>query len=109
MRVSNMVDVMAGRESAEILCRYKKVVVRTLTIVGDVVHMVTPNGDNVDIPLEEPVVYKPWFMDRGNMLVLGEKIKLCTEADYIRYPDGEQDDLIPACLKTGEELLAEMV
>jgi len=98
MKVASFRDVMAGHMTAEIVCLYKGEVMRTLTVNGDMVHMACPNGDEVDVPLDTPVSYEPWFMDRGNMLFegLGTRLKLCTEADKVRYPDGSMDSVMPS-------------
>jgi hypothetical protein len=113
MKISNFEDLMAGYESAEIVCPVKKEVVRELTVLEK-----TPDGvigasnkvvyiesgpDTVDVPIKTPVYYDAWDLDRGNLLFytgddgcVGEDMKLCTEADEIRYPDGTTDTVYPA-------------
>jgi len=93
MRVGTLKELMAGNDYAEILCLYKGEVVRKLTVNGDTLH-VDALTESVDLPLDTPVIHDPWFMDRGNMLVNG--LKLCTEADKIRYPDGTVDSVHPS-------------
>ena len=86
-------DLMSGRTSAEIICRHKGGVVRRLTCDGDSV-TVDAITEKVTVPLDTPIVYEPWFMDRGNMLFNGD-MKLCTEADLIRFPDGSAHLVLP--------------
>ena len=102
MKVASFADVMGGYDSAEIICAMKGTVVRTLTKVTDgerpfntTIHMACPNGDAVDVEPETPLVYEPWFMDRGSILFNGS-LKLCTELDRVRYPDGTEATISPA-------------
>jgi hypothetical protein len=67
-----------------------------------VVH-IESGPDAVDVPINTPVYYEAWALDRGNLLFYtgddagaGEEMKLCTEADEIRYPDGTVDSVYPA-------------
>ena len=94
MRVASFKDVMGGYDSAEVLCLYKGDVVRTLTAKDGMVHMACPNGDSIDVSEDTPVVYEPWMLDRGS-LVFNGNLKLCTEGDHVRYPDGNEDCVVP--------------
>jgi len=89
MRVLMLNDVMGLSDSAEIVCLYKKEVVRTLTKEGGNIHIEAGDGSSVDLPIDTLVTYKEFFMDRGSML-LGNGMKLCTELDIVRYPDGTE-------------------
>ena len=117
MKIANFKDLMAGFESADIVhstsdpCPGKNEVVRELTVrdkivsggwgVIKVVH-IESGPDAVDVPINTPVYYEAWALDRGNLLFYtgddagaGEEMKLCTEADEIRYPDGTVDSVYP--------------
>jgi hypothetical protein len=80
-------DLMRGHLTAEILCYRRGTIVRRLTVKGDTVNM-DAITESIDIPLTTPIAYEPWFMDRGSMLFNGN-LKLCTEGDTIRFPDGQ--------------------
>lgn len=99
MKISNFKDLMAGYKSAEIICIVKKEVVRELTVNGDTVH-IESGPDKVDVPIDTPVTYEAWTLDRGNMLFSlsdsAESLKLCTEVDKIRFPDGTEHNVYPA-------------
>jgi len=109
VRVASFRDLMAGYDYAEIVCRYKKTVVRKLTVNGDMVNM-DAITEAVEVPLDTPVEYEPWFMDRGSMLFRAEghdvPLKLCTEADEVRYPDGSEGWVNPASALTAAEYAA---
>lgn len=74
-----------------IACLMSGQIVRTLTVVGDNCHLVAGDGTELDIPLDTPVVYEPWMMDRGSMnFTLGNSaLKLCTELDVLTAESGE--------------------
>ena len=99
MKIANFKDLMAGYESAEIVCIMKNEVVRELTVNGDTVH-IESGPDKVDVPIDTAVTYEAWHFDRGNMLFSlsgsTESLKLCTEVDKIRFPDGTEDNVYPA-------------
>jgi hypothetical protein len=98
MKARTFADLMAGRRRAEIYCLYTQKLVRILTLVDGQVHVDFTNGESTDIPLETPIWYEPWFMDRGSMLFScreSAQAKICTEADVIRFPDGVEDRVMP--------------
>jgi len=103
MKIANFKDLMGGHESAEIVCIVKKEVMRKLSVAGDTVH-IEAGFHKVDIPLNTPVHYEAWPLDRGNLLFWHEaggngkeiELKLCTEVDKVRYPDGTEDAVYPA-------------
>jgi hypothetical protein len=80
-----------------IKCLYSGEVVRTLTVVGESCHLLAGDGTELDIPLDTPITYQPWCMDRGNMLFsLGGQLlscttrcKICTEGDVLIADSGE--------------------
>lgn len=94
MKVATFRDVMGGHGKAEIVCAVTGNVVRTLTVKDGMVHLACPNGDSIDVPEATPVVYQPWVFDRGS-LIFGHGLKLATEMDKVRYPDGTEDTLMP--------------
>lgn len=92
-------DIMAGHQTAEILNLFNGQVVRRLTVKGDVVG-IDFLTETVDFPLDTAVLYQPWTMDRGSMLIECSLTpdgyaKLCTELDPIRFPDGTQREVLP--------------
>jgi|TARA_R110000824_G_scaffold390511_1_gene586999 hypothetical protein len=96
MKISNFKDLMAGYKSAEIICPIKGKAMRELNVDGDTVH-IKAGPDKKDVPIDTPVSYDSWLFDRGN-LIFGKQneMKLCTEGDRIRYPDGTEDAVYPA-------------
>lgn len=86
-------NLMNGHTSAEIICLFRQVVVRRLTCVDDDV-IVDALTDKVTVPLDTQLVYEPWFIDRGSILFNGD-MKLCTEGDLIRFPDGSEQSVGP--------------
>ena len=99
MKIANFKDLMAGYESAEIVCIMKNEVVRELVVNGNIV-TIESGPDKVDVPIDTTVIYEAWHFDRGNMLFLlsgsTEFLKLCTEGDKIKFPDGTEDNVYPA-------------
>lgn len=66
-------------------------VVRNLTIAGPYVDLQAADGSRAMIGADEPLVYEPWFMDRGSVLVRSSThgmVKLCTELDLVKLDDG---------------------
>jgi len=88
--IDTIKDFLYGQTHGEIRCLYKKVPVRWLTLDGDGVIIQAADGANVRVSVTEPVLYEPWFGDRGSLLVNSEfgLIKLCTEGDVFHFPDG---------------------
>lgn len=84
--------LMNGASSVEIVCRIKGTVVRRLTSDGNDV-IVDAITEQVTVPLDTRIVYEPWFMDRGSLLFNG--MKLCTEGDIVRFPDGSVEEALP--------------
>lgn len=82
-------DLMGNATEAIILCLYSGTMVRRLTVKGDNLH-IDAITDDVEVPLDTPIIYEPWVLDRGNMLLDSPKgrIKLCTEADILQLPGG---------------------
>lgn len=98
MKARTFADLMAGHESAEIYCLYNKDLVRHLKVVGERVEVMPMEGDPVSVLLDTPIVYEPWFMDRGSLLFScreSKQAKICTEADLIRFPDGVEEPIEP--------------
>ena len=95
MKIANFKDLMAGYKSAEIICPIKGKAMRKLTVDGDTVH-IEAGPDEKDVSIDTPVSYDSWLFDRGS-LIFGEQneMKLCTEGDRIRYPDGTEDAVYP--------------
>lgn len=98
-----LATLMRDRPTAEIVCLFKKEVVRRLKVVGDQLE-IDALTVTVTVPLSTPIMYEQWDMDRGSMLIElpddGELRgpgprwgKLCTEFDTIRYPDGSETEV----------------
>jgi hypothetical protein len=90
--------IMGGHRTAEILCLYKKRVVRELIAGDDSVDIHFMEGTVVGLPLDTLLHYEPWDMDRGSILIPGTEhgdIKLCTEFDIIRFDDGSEQRVQP--------------
>lgn len=88
-------SLLNGNHRAEIVCPFKKKVVRKLaTFFNDMVAIDGLEGPVALVSLDTPISYEPWFMDRGSLLFNDPKLgtlKLCTESDLIRYPDGSEE------------------
>jgi len=98
MKVRNFADLMAGHKTAEILCAVKLAVVRRLKVSGNMVRIDACDGPMIQVPLDTPISYEPWFMDRGSLLFDCQEVpsaKICTEADLIRFPDGSEEPVLP--------------
>ena len=93
MKVRTFADLMAGHETAEILCAVHGEVVRRLRVAGGHVEVTPLEGPSITVPSWTPITYEPWFMDRGSMLFQAEggQAKICTEGDLVRFPDGVED------------------
>ncbi len=85
---------MTGHTAATIRCAYIGSVVRRLAVFEDVVEMHCADGAAIGIPLDTPIRYEAWFMDRGSLTFttdeLPEVCKLCTEADAVTFEDGTE-------------------
>ena len=109
MKVANFKELMSGYESAEIVCPIKNEVVRKLVVDGNTVN-IEAGSDTVSVPIHTAVAYEPWTFDRGNLLFWevaaadDEKLKLCTEGDKIRFPDGTEDSLYPTANSQNDHL-----
>lgn len=102
LKVSSFKELMNGQCSAEIFCAMTGNKVRTLTTAGkfngiDMLQIVCADGTEIELPLEEPIAYEPWVFDRGSMLFEHEtgNLKICTELDIIRFPNGEEFQIEP--------------
>lgn len=96
--VGSFADLMA-KGSCVIVNPIKGDVVRTLTVDGD--NCVCLAGDvELIIPLQTPITYQAWHFDRGNLLFKHEhsedELKICTEADILQLPSGEQFRIVPS-------------
>ncbi len=61
------------------------------------------------LPLDTPITYEPWMMDRGSLLFasaavlnrevlpasLPDELKICGEGDSITFADGSSDTVLP--------------
>lgn len=98
--VKSFSDLIGKHNAADIINLLGGDVVRRMQIVDNTVK-IDPGGGHevVTVPLSQPIMFNPWFMDRGNLLFRCpgyEYAKICTEADIIRYPDGTQYRIMPA-------------
>lgn len=98
LKVKTFRDVMNGHPTAEIKNLLNGQVVRRLKVVGDTVEIdaLTVTGT---ASLDDKLTFKPWVLDRGNILFdsplvpAGQQAKLCTQFDPINYPDGSEAEL----------------
>lgn len=84
-------ELLGNSLCAQISCAVTGNVVRNLTLAGPYVDLRCADGSRALIPADEALVYEPWFMDRGSVLVKSEShgvIKLCTEFDRVKLEDG---------------------
>jgi len=86
----SLARLMDGHTAAVLKCYYTGEIVRRLTVDGDelIIDAIT---ETVRAPLDTEITYKPWLMDRGDLLfdLDGRKCKICGEADFICYGDPE--------------------
>lgn len=84
-------ELMGGHKSCEIRCAYTGYLARKLTVNGDMVHL-DAITESIDVPLDTEITYKPWVMDRGELMFtlphVPHPLKVCGEFDLITYEDG---------------------
>ena len=85
---------MNGRPSAEIINVMHGNVARTLTATPDEVTVMTPLNEKVVVPMDMPIRYEAWCLDRGSLL-FGDEFKIATEMDVIRFDNGEEFTIMP--------------
>ena len=99
IKVSNFGDLMQGYSYAEIINLLHGNVVRKLSVVGNQVQVDALEPPILILPLNTPIIYEPWFMDRGSLLFNSPELpgrgKICTELDIIRFPDGIEATIHP--------------
>jgi hypothetical protein len=103
--VKVMGDVMNGHQTATIKCLYTDQVVRKLKVEGDNL-VIDAMTETVTVPLDTPLIYEPWFMDRGSILfnLDGRPAKFCGEADKICFDnEDEWHSIEPHSDLTGEK------
>lgn len=78
-------DLLDGALDAEIVNPLGGNVVRVLHVLDEYVS-IDAGGDKITVPLDTPLIYEPWFMDRGSILFDSNRgrLKLCTELDILR-------------------------
>jgi hypothetical protein len=85
---------MDGHTVALIRCAYTGNIVRRLVVFGDVVELHCADTTAIGIPLDTPIRYEAWFMDRGSFTFTSEELpetaKLCTEGDAVIFEDGTE-------------------
>jgi hypothetical protein len=84
-------QLLNERLGASIHCLVRGTKVRELALVGDLVDLRAADGAEVAISADEQLIYEPWCLDRGSILVKSYDagvIKLCTEGDRIVLDDG---------------------
>ena len=90
-------DLLGGAARAEIINLLGGNVVRILTVMGDQVE-IDAISQKVVVPLDTEITFKPWFMDRGNLLFscpgVGQA-KFCTEADILRVEGRKDQSILP--------------
>lgn len=110
MQVKTLRDVMNGREYTEIRCMYTGKVARKLTVypwgrqpayqTKTVYHdqvEIDALTEKVIVPLDTPLGFTPWVMDRGNItfqLPDGKTAKLCGEGDRAVFKDNDTYNVI---------------
>lgn len=98
LNVKTFADLMHGHDSAEILCPMQGTIVRKLARVGKNDLKIDALTEVVTVPLNWPIRYEPWVLDRGNLLFdLPQRpnCKICTEMDTIKFPDGTSYTIAP--------------
>lgn len=83
-------QLLNERLAATVRCLVTGNQVRMLVLSGDYVDLRAGDGTEVAICADEPLVYEPWFMDRGSILIKSCDagiIKLCTEGDRVVLDD----------------------
>lgn len=104
MYVKSFADLMNGNLYAEIRCAIHGTVVRRLSASGHTVTIDALEPPTLSVPASTPITYEAWMMDRGSMLFThaempGQKLKICTEADIIRYNDGSEYAIAPPIMR----------
>jgi len=90
-------QLLNERLDATIHCLVRGTQVRALALQGDYVDLRTADGNEIAIHADELLVYEPWFMDRGSVLVKScdaGVIKLCTEGDRVVLEDGTETSVL---------------
>ena len=108
IKVSSFKDLMNGLATARIKCLMRGDVVRSLYIehVGrDLTEAVkiecVDAADSVIVPLDTPISYEQWSMDRGSLVFNAGAWKICTEGDLIHFPkDPQCYSIVPDPVKT---------
>lgn len=93
-------NLMGAHQYAEIICPLKNVVVRKLSRKFDKVLLDPMVPPVISVDLTTKITFQPWLLDRGNLLFRheefpGKDLKICTEADIIRYEDGSEYQINP--------------
>lgn len=106
--VKSFADLMCGFEKAEIKCLHTGKVVRKLEVPGGLAGgtvRIETTDPTIEVALETPIKYEPWFMDRGSLVFTlnGRLLKIATEADIIEFEGGDSASILPAadCDKVG--------
>ncbi len=95
LRVGSFRDLMNGELSGTIQCGMRGVVVRRLKLSDDGLSVeIDAMTQKVWVPLDTPIIYERWFMDRGSLL-FNESYKICTELDTITFLNGESYQILP--------------
>lgn len=107
LTIQDFADLFTHGDTATVHCAMSGTKVRTLTKQGDNCHLIAGDGTELNIPLNTPVVYEPWVMDRGslNFTLDNQPLKLCTELDVLKS-SGEEYTLVPNRLEVEIALLA---
>jgi hypothetical protein len=107
MIVTNFAELMSGETHAEIYCLYSGNLVRRLTVTPDrrSVEIDAMMGEHLVVPIDTPIRFEPWVLDRGSMLFpapadapeqyRGADLKICGEGDPITYASGERATVEP--------------
>jgi len=98
LRVFLFGDLMPGQPTAEIWCPYQNVRVRQLRAAAEHIEIIPEDGSGpIKVKAQDRIFFEPWFMDRGSLLFQHDLglLKLCTEGDTIKYPQGNSLVLAP--------------
>ena len=91
-------DLFGPHDTCEIVNLITGQVVRRLRRSGDLI-TVDALSITVIVAGDTRIIYEPWEMDRGSLLFDAPPFylsaKLCTELDYVQYPDGSVADVLP--------------
>ena len=86
-------SLLNGHARAEVVNLLNGKVVRELFLHIDGTVTIESGPDKVRVPLDTPITYEPWDLDRGSFLFSCAAFpngKIATEHDFIDYDNGDR-------------------